>query len=55
MLILTKAVGILLTPPGIIVLLAVLGLLLQRRWRFAGTVLLWLSVAVLSMVELSIF
>jgi len=54
MLILTKAVGILLTPPAVIVLLALLGLVLQRRWRRIGTVLLWLSVAVLYVLSLPI-
>jgi uncharacterized SAM-binding protein YcdF (DUF218 family) len=54
MLILTKAVGILLTPPGIIVVLAVLGLLLQRRSRFAGTVVVSVGIGLLYVLSLPV-
>ncbi len=54
MLTIAKAVGALLTPPGIIVVLAVLGLILQRRWRYFGTALLWGSVVVLFILSLPV-
>jgi uncharacterized SAM-binding protein YcdF (DUF218 family) len=54
MLMLTKALGILLTPPGVVVILAALGLLLQRRWRYLGSALLWTSVAILLILSMPI-
>jgi uncharacterized SAM-binding protein YcdF (DUF218 family) len=54
MLIITKAVGILLTPPGVIILIAILGLVLQRRSRVVGTTLLWISIGALFAVSLPI-
>lgn len=54
MLIVTKAVGILLTPPSIIVLLAILGLVLQKRSRFLGTTLLWIGIAALYVLSLPV-
>lgn len=54
MLIITKAVGILLTPPGVIILIAIVGLVLQRRSRVVGTTLLWISIGALFVVSLPI-
>jgi uncharacterized SAM-binding protein YcdF (DUF218 family) len=54
MLIIAKAVNALLTPPGIIVVLSLLGLLLQRRWRYFGTIVLWGSTAVLFILSLPV-
>jgi uncharacterized SAM-binding protein YcdF (DUF218 family) len=54
MLIVTKAVGILLTPPGIIVLLAILGLVLQKRSRLLGTTLLWVGIGALYALSLPV-
>jgi uncharacterized SAM-binding protein YcdF (DUF218 family) len=54
MLTIAKAVGVLLTPPGIIVVLVVLGLLLQSRWRYFGTALLWGSVLALFVLSLPV-
>lgn len=50
----TKALGILLTPPGIIVLLALAGLLLQLRWRYLGAGLVWASVLTLLVLSLPV-
>lgn len=47
-----KIWGLLLTPPGIIILAALLGLLLQLRWRALGGLLVLLSVAVLFALSL---
>lgn len=47
-----KIWGTLLTPPGIIVLAAVLGLLLQLRWRALGGIVVLVSVAVLFALSL---
>lgn len=52
MLIVSKAVGMLLTPPGLIVVLAVLGLLLQFRWRYTG--LAFLTASTLTLIVLSL-
>lgn len=54
MLVFTKAVGILLIPPGIVVILAAFGLILQKRWRSLGTAVLWISVVVLLVLSLPI-
>jgi uncharacterized SAM-binding protein YcdF (DUF218 family) len=47
MLTFTKAVGLLLTPPAVVIILALLGLLLQLRWRLLGGALLWVSLLAL--------
>ncbi len=47
-----KIWGLLLTPPGIIVLAGLLGLLLQLRWRALGGLILLASVAVLFALSL---
>ncbi len=52
MLIVTKALGVLLLPPGILLLLAVLGLFLQYRWRYFGLALVWVSVLTLLILSL---
>lgn len=54
MLIFTKAVGVLLTPPAFIVVVATLGLLLRTRWRYLGSALLWISVTALLVLSLPI-
>lgn len=54
MLILSKAVGILLAPPGIVVVLAVIGLLLRNRWHHLGASLMWTSVVILTVMSLPI-
>lgn len=54
MLTFTKAVGILLTPPGIIVVLAVIGLLLLPRRRRLGSGLLWVSTLALLILSLPV-
>lgn len=54
MLIFTKAVGILLTPPGITILLAILGLVLQKRARLLGTTLLWVGIGALYTLSLPV-
>ena len=54
MLILAKAVGVLLTLPGILILLAVTGLLLQKHRRVAGTVLIWVSLGALLVFSLPV-
>lgn len=43
-----------LTAPGIVIVLATLGLLLQKRWRYLGTTLLWISVIALVVFSLPI-
>ena len=53
MLIFAKAVGVLLTPPGIIVLLALVGLLLLIRRRSLGVVVLGLSTLALMLLSMS--
>lgn len=47
MLIFTKAVGQLLTPPGIVVVFIVFGWLARRRWRYVGAVALWAGIILL--------
>jgi uncharacterized SAM-binding protein YcdF (DUF218 family) len=54
MLLLAKAVGILLTPPGVVIVLAVLGLVLQMRRRSLGALVLWLSVVILFVMSMPI-
>lgn len=48
----SKIVGILLTPPGVIILVALAGLLLQLRWRKTGGALVIVSVALLFALSL---
>jgi uncharacterized SAM-binding protein YcdF (DUF218 family) len=48
----SKIAGLLLTPPGAILLLALLGLLLQWRWRVLGRALVGLSLAALFILSL---
>ncbi len=47
-----KIGGLLLTPPGLILLLALLGVLLQLRWRLAGRLLVGLSLVLLFILSL---
>ena len=54
MLIVAKAVGTLLTPPGVIILVAIIGLVLQRRSRVVGATILWISIGTLYAVSLPI-
>lgn len=54
MLIFTKAVGLLLAPPGIVVVLTVFGLLVQRRWRYIGLTMLWAGIGLLWVMSLPI-
>lgn len=54
MLLLAKAVGVLLTPPGVVVVLAVVGLLLQMRRRSFGALLLWASVVILFVMSMPV-
>lgn len=54
MLTLTKAAGILLMPPGIVIILALIGLLLLLRWRLAGAALLTASIAALYVLSLPV-
>ena len=48
----TKAAGIMLTPPGTIILLVVLGLLIQIRWRIAGIVVVVVAIGTLYVMSL---
>lgn len=48
----TKIAALLLTPPGIILLLALIGFLIQIRWRTTGIVIVGLSLAVLFALSL---
>jgi uncharacterized SAM-binding protein YcdF (DUF218 family) len=43
----TKTLSLLLLPPGVLVLIALLGFLIQVKWRWAGIAIIGLSVAVL--------
>lgn len=43
----TKILGLLLLPPGALVLIALLGLLIQVKWRWTGMAIIGLSVAAL--------
>jgi len=54
MLIFTKALGILLTPPGIVVLLAIGGLVVRRRSRTLGLAMVWVSLGVLFVFSMSV-
>lgn len=49
----TKIAGLLLTPPGIILLLALIGFLVQIRWRTTGNIIIGLSLVVLFALSLS--
>lgn len=49
---LAKIAGLLLTPPGIILLLALIGILLQLRWRALGGLVVILSLALLFALSL---
>jgi len=48
----TKAAGLLLTPPGVIIVAAVAGLLLQIRWRVAGIVVVAVTIGALYVMSL---
>lgn len=52
MLVLTKAVGELLSPPGIIIVVAVLGLLIHIRWASLGNFVVGLSLVALLALSL---
>ncbi len=47
-----KIAGLLLTPPGIILLLALIGILVQIRWRALGNLIVLLSLAILFALSL---
>jgi uncharacterized SAM-binding protein YcdF (DUF218 family) len=51
MLVASKALGLLLTPPALLILVALLGLLLQARWRRLGLGLVALAVAALALLS----
>lgn len=48
----TKAIGLLLTPPAVIVLVAFLGFLLQIKWRFFGVLIMATSFVALWILSL---
>ena len=48
-----KIAALLLTPPGIILLLALIGFLVQIRWRTTGNIIIGLSLTVLFALSLS--
>jgi uncharacterized SAM-binding protein YcdF (DUF218 family) len=52
MLVLAKAVGILLTPPGMLIILALAGVLLQLRWRYLGAAVAGTSLMALLVLSL---
>lgn len=54
MLLIAKLVGLLLLPPGIIIVVAVLGLLLRLRWPAIGNALVVLAVAALVALSLPV-
>lgn len=54
MLLITKAVGALLTPPAVFLFLALLGLWLQYRWRYLGLGIVFASVLALLILSLPI-
>ncbi len=54
MLTLAKAVGVLLMPPGVVIVLALLGLALQLRWRRLGAALAWGSIVALLILSLPV-
>ena len=54
MLTLTKALGTLASPPAILILAALLGLLLQLKWRLLGTALLLFSLTALLVMSLPV-
>jgi uncharacterized SAM-binding protein YcdF (DUF218 family) len=49
---LAKALGQLLTPPGVIVLVALLGFLIRIKWRFAGSLVVGFGIALLFVLSL---
>lgn len=49
----TKIVGLLLTPPGVILLLALVGFLIQIRWRTTGSAIIGISLVALFALSLS--
>ncbi|BAU46753.1 hypothetical protein SVA_0171 [Sulfurifustis variabilis] len=51
MLVATKALGLLLTPPALLILLALLGLLIQIRWRHVGLTVTGLALALLALLS----
>lgn len=51
MLVAAKALGLLLTPPALLILIALLGLLLQIRWRSLGLALIGLAIAGLAVLS----
>ena len=48
----TKIVALLLTPPGIVLLLALVGFLIQIRWRTTGTAIIGISLVVMFALSL---
>jgi uncharacterized SAM-binding protein YcdF (DUF218 family) len=48
----SKAAGLLLTPPGVIIVMALVGLLLQIRWRIAGIVVVAVAIGALYVLSL---
>jgi uncharacterized SAM-binding protein YcdF (DUF218 family) len=48
----SKAAGLLLTPPGVIIVLILIGLLLQIRWRIAGIVVVAVAAGALYVLSL---
>lgn len=54
MLTFTKALGELLTPPGILIVFAIIGLLMQLRWRHFGFLLTTVSVLLLLVFSLPV-
>ena len=54
MLVLAKAVGILLTPPGILIILALVGVVLQLRWRYLGAAVAGTSLMALLVLSLPV-
>lgn len=48
----TKAIGMLLTPPAVIVLVGLLGFLLQIKWRFFGSLVMAVALAALWVLSL---
>lgn len=52
--VLPKVLGILLTPPGIVILVALLGFLIQMKWLWLGNLVIMLALAALLMLSLPI-
>lgn len=51
MLVASKTLGLLLTPPALLILVAMLGLLVQSRWRALGLTLIGLAIAGLALLS----